>query len=73
MKRILSTADRLLACFVNPAQLRTMLALARGDEGAFFADKIKELTQTFATMPKPYKTDGQGDNAVDVRLLASRV
>ena len=54
MKRILSTADRLLACFVNPAQLRTMLTLARGEEGAFFTDKMKELTQTFTTMPKQY-------------------
>ena len=66
MKRILSAADRLLACFINPAQLRTMRTLARGEEGAFFVDKMKELSQTFATMPKPYKTDGQGDDAVAV-------
>lgn len=66
MKRILSTVDRLLACFINPAQLRTMRTLARGEEGAFFVGKMKELTQTFTTMPKPYKSDGQGDNAVAV-------
>ena len=66
MKRIQSTADRLLACFINPAQLRAMRTLARGEEGAFFVNKMKELTQTFTVMPKPYKTDGQGDNAVAV-------
>lgn len=66
MKRILSAADRLLACFINPVQLRTIHQLARGEEGAFFVSKMKELSQTFTTMPKPYKTDGQGDDAVAV-------
>jgi len=66
MKRILTLADRLLSHFINPAQLQTMRTLARGEEGKFFTDKMKELTQTFTTMPKPYKTDGQGDNAVAV-------
>lgn len=66
MKRILSAADRLLACFINPVQLRTIHQLARGEEGAFFVSKMKELTQTFATMPNLYKTDGQGEYAVVV-------
>lgn len=66
MKRILTPTDRLLGHFINPAQLQTMRTLSRGEEGKFFTDKMKELEQTFATMPKPYKTDGQGDDAVAV-------
>lgn len=66
MKRILTPADRLLGHFINPAQLQTMRTLSRGEEGKFFTDKMKELAQTFATMPKPYKTDGQGENAMAV-------
>lgn len=66
MKRILTPADRLLGHFINPAQLQTMRTLSRGEEGKFFTDKMKELAQTFATMSKPYQTDGQRDNAVAV-------
>ncbi len=35
-----------------------------GEEGAFFANKLQELKEIIATMPKTYETDGQGDDAV---------
>lgn len=67
MKRILTPADRLLS---HPAQLQTIRTLSRGEEGKFFTDKMKELAQTLATMPKPYKTDGQDRRAESGQRLS---
>lgn len=45
-------------------QAKTIRAMMRGEEGAFFRAKIAELQQTLNTMPTSYQTDGQGDAAV---------
>lgn len=49
---------------IIPAQqARTIRALMRGEEGAFFRAKIAELQKLFDSMPRTYETDGQGDGA----------
>lgn len=43
--------------FIGPSQFNVMLAASRGEEGAWFRQKIADLAQQFATMPKTYDTE----------------
>ncbi len=50
--------------FVPGRQISTISKNVNGEESNFFIDKIKELSNTFQTMPKTYEQDGKGDQAV---------
>lgn len=54
----------LLRRFVPSAQLSTTIKLCAGEEGEFFKAKLKELAETFRTMPKTGETNGQGVDAI---------
>ena len=54
----------LLKSFINPSQFRVMNAACRGDEVQFFVDKMIELGERIAAMPKTYGQDGLGDKAI---------
>jgi hypothetical protein len=49
--------------FIGSAQLQAMKRATRGEEGAYFRGKVKEVCATIDAMPKTYETDGQGDEA----------
>ena len=53
-----------LSKFMPTAQLKTMIGLVNGEEGAFFSEKLDELHMLVDTMPKTYGQDGMGDEAV---------
>lgn len=50
--------------FVSKAQRSVMVQNARGEEGQFFIDKMKELKNLFQTMSKTYEQDGKGKDAI---------
>ncbi len=50
--------------WMSEAQNKAVIAGLMGEEWQFFADKMKELAGTIATMPKTYDQDGKGDEAV---------
>ncbi len=50
--------------FIGRSQLRAIDAGAWGEERQFFFDKLVELGDRVATMPKTYEQDGMGDQAV---------
>lgn len=60
----ISTYVPILREFIGTQQLKTMLALVRGEEGQFFVDKLDELRKLVETMPKTYEQDGMGDEAI---------
>jgi len=49
--------------FIGRSQLSAMRSACRGEEGEYFRTMIENLKKTIAAMPKPYETDGQGDEA----------
>ena len=53
-----------LSKFMPTAQLKTMIGLVNGEEGAFFSEKLDELHMLVDTMPKTYEQDGMGDEAI---------
>jgi len=53
-----------LAILTGRGQRAAMLEELRGEEGAFFAQKIEEICATWAAMPKTHETDGQGRAAL---------
>ena len=54
----------LLRQFIGPFQMAALQSALRGEERAFFVDKLTEIAQRIATMPATYATDGQGDQAI---------
>jgi hypothetical protein len=50
--------------FIGEQQLRCLREACKGEEGAFFRDKIAEVKATISSMPQTYETDGQGDDAL---------
>ncbi len=55
----------ILKPFVTWGQMRTLWDLCRkGEEKAYFKQKVMDLAATIKTMPKTYETDGQGLKAV---------
>lgn len=43
--------------FIGPAQMDAIEAVIFGEEGQFFADKLKEIYGIIAGMPKTYETE----------------
>lgn len=54
----------MLRRFIGPVQMAAMQIGMQGEERAFFIDKLVELGERIAAMPKTYETDGQGAQAV---------
>ena len=57
-------ALRSIRQFLSAQQFKTISALMKGEEGAFFIDKAVELAQVIASMPVTYGQDDKGDEAV---------
>lgn len=55
---------RVLRGFIGPQQLSCLGDLCRGEEGAFFKQKMVDLAGVISRMPHTYQTDGQGKDAV---------
>jgi len=53
-----------LSRFVGRSQLESLRILLRGEERQFFVDKICELRDLVANMPKTYDQEGKGEDAV---------
>ena len=49
--------------FVTHSQWQAMKSGMRGEEGAFFKDKVLEYGQRIAIMPITYEQDGKGNQA----------
>lgn len=57
-----AAAIKSLHQFIGPRQLAAVGDLCRGEEKQFFFDKMCELAEIVATMPKTGETDGKGDD-----------
>ena len=55
---------RILRPFIGAQQLSFIGDLCRGEEGAFFKQKLVDLAGVISRMPHTYQTDGQGKDAV---------
>ena len=64
IKGISAKARQVLATLTNQSQRTAILEALRGEERAFFAQKIEEICAVWAAMPKTYETDGQGRAAL---------
>jgi hypothetical protein len=53
-----------LPSFIGMDQLEILRASLRGEETAFFIDKIRELRDLIESMPKTYEQEGKGDQAI---------
>jgi hypothetical protein len=62
-KKILEAVEAVRP-FVPVMQLKCLVDGLRGEERAFFREKLLALVQTLATMPVTYAQDGLGDEAV---------
>lgn len=49
--------------FISKEQLSVIREACKGEEGEYFRDMLKRLESTIEAMPKPYETEGQGDQA----------
>lgn len=60
------TAEQIstLRRFICPQQMAVMLAGCKGEEGAYFRDKIAEYAERIATMPQTYQQEELGDQAI---------
>lgn len=50
--------------WMSEAQNKAVIDGLMGEEWQFFADKMKELAATIASMPKTYDQDGKGEEAI---------
>ena len=50
--------------FINPNQLYVLNDMKNGEEGEHFVEIENRIKTTIEEMPKPYETDGQGDDAI---------
>lgn len=57
-------AFKVLQPFIGRAQRLCLLELCQSEERQFFFDKLCELAEIVASMPKTGETDGQGGSAV---------
>jgi hypothetical protein len=55
---------KVLKQFIAPHQLNIIASGCRTEEKEFFFEKIKELSNTFNTMPVTYEQDGKGEKAI---------
>jgi len=53
-----------LSQFICPLQLKTLNSLKRGEEGAFFREKEKEIIEVLETIPSLYEQEDLGDKAL---------
>jgi len=53
-----------IAKFIGKRQISAMLVGAQSEEGKFFIDKIRELSEIVALMPMLYEQDGLGNAAI---------
>lgn len=60
----LMDAIYILKHFVSEGQLIVMVEGTRGEEKAYFKNKIIKLATLISTMPRSYQTDGQGKKAI---------
>ncbi len=65
----LEAEKQLLSRFMPPEQLFTTLDLLAGEEGSFFAGKIKEIATAIESAPKIYETDGMKEHPVILRYF----
>ena len=56
-------ATEFLEKFTPHSQRSALRSLQRGEEGQFFRERLAELRDHVATMPRTYATDGKGDAA----------
>lgn len=54
----------LLRRIIGAGQFAALREAMRGEEGAWFRQRLAELAETFRTMPKVYEQDGKGDDAI---------
>ena len=54
----------MLKNFISKEQLNVINQALKGQEKSFFEEKMQELELLIQTMPKPYETDGQGNEAI---------
>lgn len=59
-KLAVAAAVEVLREFINPNQLKTIVHYTRGEEGAFFIEKLTYLAAVVNTMPKTYETEERG-------------
>lgn len=52
-----------IQAFLSDSQLQALCSLRKGEEGAWFDEKIREMTGIIAAMPVTYQQDGLGDAA----------
>ena len=57
-------AAQALQEFIGRRQLSTMKQLCRGEEGQFFIEKLVQLADLVAKMPKTYEQQDLGDKAI---------
>ena len=60
----LTAAMQVLKNFVGSSQWESVAQALRGEEAAWFQDRICALAQTVATLPKTYEQEGQGHKAI---------
>ena len=53
-----------LTRFIGRSQMEAVRMLLRGEERQFFIDKVCELRDLVANMPKTYEQEGKGDAAI---------
>ena len=54
----------ILVEFINPAQLRCLRSLCRGEEGDYLHEVLATFRKRITEMPVTYKQDGLGDDAI---------
>ena len=59
---------RILRPFIGRDQPSIIGDLCRGEEGAFFKQKMVDLAGVISRMPHTYQTDGQGKDAVLAKI-----
>ena len=53
-----------LTAFIGRGQAACIRSLLRGEEGAWYRERVEALQAVVDAMPTTYETDGQGDAAV---------
>ncbi|WP_319026166.1 Eco57I restriction-modification methylase domain-containing protein [Acidithiobacillus thiooxidans] len=63
-----ATMPENLKAFLPASQWEATQSALNGEEGAFFREKMQELSRMMNTMPRTYQTDGKDDRDVTVFL-----
>lgn len=54
---------------IPPLQFKTTFNLTKGEEGKYFTDKIKEISQIYENIPKLYETDGLKEHPLALKYF----